>query len=290
MAAPISSGSSGPTSTTSRSTTMPFTNVMARWNLRRAAADGSYRRCRRRTNSVAGSTWPRPSCDGYDPDTGVYEQFAGFNRLEPLIIEEVAPRRPIAADLSAGCRSQWPERRFMKQADVLLLHHLVPDEVVPGSLEPNLRFYEPRTAHGSSPFPGNSRLAVRARARDFERALESLQLASRHGPGRPDRFYRERPAPGHDGRPLAGPCLRFRRDSVRAHGALQVDPLLPPSWSAMEMRVQFHGSRVRVRIEHAQLILMTDRPTPLVVGSRRFASVSGKIEFRCSGSEWEPIT
>ena len=35
-----------------------------------------------------------------------------------------------------------------------MLHHLVPDEVAPGSLGPNLDFYEPRTAHGSSLSPG----------------------------------------------------------------------------------------------------------------------------------------
>ena len=40
--------------------------------------------------------------DGYDPATGVYEQFAGFFGLEPLVIAEVAPRRPIAADLLLG--------------------------------------------------------------------------------------------------------------------------------------------------------------------------------------------
>ena len=35
-----------------------------------------------------------------------------------------------------------------------MLHHLVPDEVAPGSLAANLDFYEPRTAHGSSLSPG----------------------------------------------------------------------------------------------------------------------------------------
>lgn len=46
---------------------------------------------------------------------------------------------------------------MLKQADLLMLHHLVPDEVEPGSLAPNLRFYEPRTAHGSSLSPARPR-------------------------------------------------------------------------------------------------------------------------------------
>ena len=34
-----------------------------------------------------------------------------------------------------------------------MAHHLVPDQVMPGSLEPNLDYYGPRTAHGSSLSP-----------------------------------------------------------------------------------------------------------------------------------------
>ena len=59
-----------------------------------------------------------------------------------------------------------------------MLHHLVPDEVAPGSLEPNLDFYEPRTAHGSSLSPGDPRRAVRAR-RPARPAVEALRLAAR---------------------------------------------------------------------------------------------------------------
>jgi len=262
-----------------------FTNVMARWNLRRAAEDpaddlgvGEQSRWLELANALV---------DGYDPDTGVYEQFAGFNRLEPLIIEEVAPRRPIAADLLLGA-DRVARAQVLKQADVLLLHHLVPDEVVPGSLEPNLRFYEPRTAHASSLSPATHAL-VQARARDFDRALESLQLASRIDLD----DLTGSTASGLHLATMGGlwQALAFGFAGIRPRdAALQVDPVLPPSWSVMETRVRFHGSRVRVRNERDQLILMTDRPTALMVGSRRFTSVSGKIEFRRRGSEWEPIT
>ena len=79
------------------------TNVLARWNLRRAAElldeepDGVAPEERARWLELAAGLY-----DGYDGDTGVYEQFAGFVRLEPLIIAEAAPRRPIAADLLLG--------------------------------------------------------------------------------------------------------------------------------------------------------------------------------------------
>ncbi len=129
-----------------------YTNVMARWNLRRAFAettDADLDRAER----AAWLELADALVDGYQPDSGLYEQFAGFFELEPLVISEIAPRRPIAADLLLS-----PERvhqaQVVKQADVLMLHHLVPDEVAAGSLAANLAFYEPRTAHASSLSPG----------------------------------------------------------------------------------------------------------------------------------------
>ncbi len=155
-----------------------FTNVMARWNLRRAAdaADTSGGADVRAAETRRWRDLADALVDGYDADTGIYEQFAGFNRLEPLIIAELA-QRPIAADLLLGAE-RTNGAQVIKQADVLMLHHLVPDEVVAGSLEPNLRFYGPRTAHGSSLSPA-IHASLFARAREFEPALEALRLAAR---------------------------------------------------------------------------------------------------------------
>ena len=58
-----------------------------------------------------------------------------------------------------------------------MLHHLLPDEVEPGSLVPNLDFYEPRTAHGSSLSPG-IHAALFARAGRGEEALRWLRVAA----------------------------------------------------------------------------------------------------------------
>ena len=86
-------------------------------------------------------------------ETRLYEQFAGFYDLEPLIIADIAPASPDCSRSAARGRADTG-REVVKQADVLMLHHLVPDEVAPGSLAPNLDYYEPRTAHGSSLSPG----------------------------------------------------------------------------------------------------------------------------------------
>ena len=131
-----------------------YTNVMARWNLRRAAVlsgvDGGRAR-----------EWLRLAeglVDGYDAGTGVYEQFAGFFGLEPLR----SPRSRRAGRSPPTCcsaRSGSHGAQVVKQPDVLMLHHLVPDEVVPGR--------SARTSRSTSREP---RTAARSRRRSMPRS------------------------------------------------------------------------------------------------------------------------
>ena len=114
--------------------------------------------------------------DGWSPERGIYEQFAGYFDLEPLLMAEVAAP-PVAVDVLLGTE-RVAGSQLIKQADVLMLHHLVPEEVVSGSLEPCLSFYEPRTAHGSSLSPAIY-ASLFARAGNPDRALELFRLAAR---------------------------------------------------------------------------------------------------------------
>ncbi len=219
-----------------------FTNVMARWNLRAAARiDGE--------DDAERTTWLRVAdalVDGYDPMSGLYEQFAGFSRLEPLVIADIAPRRPIAADLLLG-RERTAAAQVLKQADVLMLHHLVPDEVAPGSLLTNLDFYEPRTAHGSSLSPA-VHASLLARAGRFREALAALRIAAHVDL---DDLTRST-ASGVHLATMGGvwQALVFGFAGVRPRGnALVVDPRLPPEWGAIELRLRFRGSPLRLRID-----------------------------------------
>ncbi len=219
-----------------------FTNVMARWNLRRAAElDGTQ---------AERSEWLRLAdslVDGYDEATGLYEQFAGFFRLDPLIIADVAPRRPIAAELLLG-----PEKvrsaQVVKQADVLMLHHLVPDEVASGSLVPNLDFYEPRTAHGSSLSPA-IHASLLARAGRMDEALGALRLAARID-------LDDLTGTTASGLHLAAmggvwQALAFGFGGIRPRKkSLVIDPRLPRAWQALELRLRFHGRPLVLRIDH----------------------------------------
>ncbi len=219
-----------------------FTNVLARWNLRRAAGIGGVDEDER----VTWLTIAETLVDGYDRASGLYEQFAGFFELEPLVIEEIAPRRPIAADLLLGAH-RTEGAQVLKQADVLMLHHLLPDEVAPGSLVPNLDFYEPRTAHGSSLSPAIN-ASVLARAGRYRPALEALEIAARMDLD----DLTGTTAGGLHLATMGGlwQALVFGFGGIRPRAdMLVVDPRLPKEWNALEVSLRFRGRPLRLRID-----------------------------------------
>ena len=184
--------------------------------------------------------------DGYDPTTGIYEQFSGFHALEPLLVAEVAPQLPVSADTLLG-HERIRATQLLKQADVLMLHYLVPDEVAAGSLEPNLDFYGPRTAHGSTLSPG-VHAALLARAGRLAESLEMLRLAARidlDDIGHTTAGGMHLAAMGSVWRTFA-----FGFAGLRPVGdALAIDPVIAPGWDALELRIRFRGSRMRLRID-----------------------------------------
>ncbi len=261
-----------------------FTNVMARWNLRRAAdlevgADVSAEE-RRGWRDMAACI-----VDGYDAQTGLYEQFAGFHRLEPLLVAELAPDRPIAADFLLG-HERVQASQILKQADVLMLHHMLPGEVEPGSLLPNLLHYEPRTAHGSSLSPG-IHASLFARAGRLDAALPLLRIASRID-------LDDLTGTTAGGLHLAAmgsvwQALAFGFLGLRPQGdVLALDPHLPAAWSALAVRILYRGRRVRIRVEKETATVTAD--PALAVRVRDLAPVdvsSAGRTFTRRAAGWE---
>jgi trehalose/maltose hydrolase-like predicted phosphorylase len=254
-----------------------FTNVMARWNLRRAAALAKEPE-RGRWLQLADAL-----VDGYDPSTGLYEEFAGFFRLEPLIIAEVAPRRPIVADLLLGAE-RVAGAQVVKQADVLMLHHLVPGEVAPGSLVPNLDFYEPRTAHGSSLSPP-VHAALFPRAGRPEEALAPLQLAARLDLD----DVTATTAGGLHLATMAGvwQALAMGFAGVRPDGdALAVDPRLPEAWNGLDLRLRFRGVPLHLRAEHELVAVDAAAPVGIRVGDAP-AATGKRLRWTRVNDSWK---
>lgn len=219
-----------------------FTNAMARWNLRTAATLAS-------APPVESAAWIRAAdalVDGYDPSTGRYEQFTGYFGLRQLLVNELAPA-PVAADVLAG-RDAIAASQVIKQPDVLMIHHLLPEAAAPGSLAPNVDFYGPRTAHGSSLSPAVM-ASLHARAGQADAALDLLRLSLRIDL---DDLSRTTSAGVH-----LGACGGAWQAMIRGFlgvrvsaGRLRLDPALPDRWPELEVRFRCVGREVRVRVDH----------------------------------------
>jgi trehalose/maltose hydrolase-like predicted phosphorylase len=273
-----------------------FTNVMARWNLRAAVAAVRRHRDRRRRVPDGGLTLPTQDeldtwaslaeriVDGYDPATGIYEQFHGFHALEPIRIAELSSR-PIAGDVLLG-RERVAQAQVVKQADVVLLHHLVPDEVAPGSLVPNLDFYEPRTAHGSSLSPG-AHATLLARAGRLDAALDALDMTAYMD-------LDDRSGKAAEGLhiPTMGALWQavvMGFGGIRPSGdALVIDPRLPDTWSRLEIPLRSRRYRVVIEMEADRIVVRGRSGQRLVVpGTGPVTMTRRTLGLRRAEGGWE---
>jgi len=258
-----------------------FTNVMARWNLRRAIE------LARGDDEVTGQeieqwrTVADALVDGYDPATGRYEQFVGYDDLEPLVIGDHA-QTPVAADLLLG-RERISRSQVVKQPDVLMLHHLVPEETAPGSLRPNLEFYEPRCSHGSSLSPA-IHAALFARAGRPDEALRLFRMACRLDLDN----LTGTSAGGLHVATFGGvwQALVFGFAGIRPGpgGVLAVDPHVPASWRRLRIRLLFGGRRLEVSAGPEDLHISGDGPVPVVVPGP--GAEQGAVEVTPGGLRW----
>ena len=139
-----------------------YTNVMARWNIRRGVEMATVLRDRwpdrwgelseqltsMTTNSSSGPRWPIRWFSGFNPDSGLFEQFAGFFDLEEVDLLRYADRT-MPLDVLLG-RERTQRSQVVKQADVVALLALLPEECDARARLANFRFYEQRCGHGSS--------------------------------------------------------------------------------------------------------------------------------------------
>ncbi len=85
-----------------------------------------------------------------DPETGIIEQFDGYLKLEDCSLEAIKSRILNPSEYLGGGSGLATTTRIIKQADVVLLTHLLGDRFSTEVKKANWDFYEPRTEHGSS--------------------------------------------------------------------------------------------------------------------------------------------
>ncbi|MBI2893723.1 MAG: glycoside hydrolase family 65 [Deltaproteobacteria bacterium] len=233
-----------------------YTNGMARWNLERGAETAAilaarwperWRDLGRRLELEPGeaeswATLAKAMYTGLDPRTGVLEQFRGYFDLEEAELPRVLPRS-IPVDMHLG-RERTQRSKVVKQADVVMLVHLLWERTPAAIREASFRYYEPRTSHGSSLSP-SIHAAVAARLGDVDLALAyfrqaaEIDLADNMGNA----------ASGVHAGAMGGlwqaAVFGVLGLEARADG-IAVDPKLLPGWQRLRVPVRWRGRLLRV--------------------------------------------
>jgi kojibiose phosphorylase len=175
-----------------------YTNGLAQWNLEvgeeatRLVAEHwpeQWRALSRRLGLDAEEPgrWlevARELYTGFDKQTGLFEQFRGYFALEDIDLAAFEPRTA-PMDVLLG-RERIQRSKIIKQADVVMLVHLLWERLPPQVRKANFEYYEPRCGHGSSLSPAihalvAARLGDAAVAERYFRQAAEIDLSDKMG-------------------------------------------------------------------------------------------------------------
>ncbi len=272
-----------------------YTNVMAQWTIRRAlaAADELQGAHPQRWSALAErlnlaptelEAWRQVAdglVTGYDSDTGLFEQFAGYYNLR-----QVDLTGHDMADQTMDVKLGWAElgkTQVLKQADVVMLMFLQWDSFSPAARAANFRFYEPRTSHDSSLSPSFHAL-VAARLDDLamaERYLKQALLIDLD-------FTRKGWAGATGGVHIAAlggswQALAYGFLGMRARDqGLSFEPHIPAHWGQLRMPIEWRGSRLRVtaRPDTVEITVESGEPVALAFGDGAWRIVAAGETLR----------
>ena len=281
-----------------------YTNLMAQWNLQRGAEVVALlaqrwpeRWAELSTQLELASDEPDNWLDvaarlasGFDPGTGLFEQFAGYADLEEVDLSQYEGRS-VAMDALLG-RERTSRCKVIKQADVVALLALLPHRFSREVQQVNYAYYEPRCSHGSSlSRPHHALVAAR---------LGQLESAEQHFHQAGAIDLEDSTGTGSGGVHIAtqgglwqAAVLGFAGLGLREDG-LSLDPHLPASWRRLSFRVQYRSSSLHVRLERAGELVTASvergEPLTLYVGGRARRIEPGQLWSTSWGSpSAEPV-
>lgn len=263
-----------------------FTNELARWHLRSAAA--LYERLAREKPHELAELAERIALTPEEPGTwaavadglaapvvrdGVIEQFAGYFGLRDVPVtawdENDMPVYPQGLH-HFNCE----DTMLLKQPDVLMLVVMLPGLLTPEQARASFDFYEARTLHKSSLSPAihamvGLRVGDPSRAVRYFRRSAMVDLDDNQGNT-------------HEGVHIASAAGTWQA-AVFGFGGFRlvdgspvVDPWLPPEWDGLRFRVAYGGLGLQVHVRRTEVSLTLVAPE----GTTSVVRVWG-AEVRC---------
>ncbi|MCM2321933.1 MAG: glycoside hydrolase family 65 protein [Oligoflexia bacterium] len=254
-----------------------FTNEMARWNLRRALE----------ALSLVRSTAERLALRPGEPERwveiaeklararevdGVWEQFDGYFGLENLTA--TAQNQPGGADFRIFLNlERLGKTQLIKQADIVMLLHLLWDQIPENQRQQSFDYYEARTLHGSSLSPAIYAL-VAARLGRMDTALRYFKMASEI-----DLFNNMGNASGGIHAAAQGGLWQavvfgFAGMSLRAD-EVAFSPRLPRTWTNLRFHVLWRGQPLAVHLSANEVEIISSgwKEVPVRIGTSPVVTV-----------------
>jgi len=210
-----------------------------------------------------------------DPARHVLEQFDGyFQRLDVPITEwdqNNMPRYP-----KGYHHFNCEDTQLLKQPDVVMLMHMLPDEFSEEVKKANFEYYEARTLHKSSLSPAIHAI-MGIEVGDATRALQYFHRSAlvdlANNQGNTEEGVHIASAGGTWQILVCG----FGGFRVRHH-QMTFNPWLPAGWDQIRFRLKWRGNSVQVAIGHTEATFTLEAPDGvtehIVVGAEKVTLVS----------------
>ncbi|MCI8639384.1 MAG: glycoside hydrolase family 65 protein [Coprococcus sp.] len=201
--------------------------------------------------------------------TALLEQFEGYFDLMDVTIEKYDKNDwPIKPEILKRVGKQ--ETQIIKQADVVMLLHLLDEEFDEETKRLNYHYYEKRTLHGSSLSPSvyavmGLKTGDPSKAYRYLRRAAFIDLVDLQG------NTREGIHAANAGGVWQTVIFGFAGISIE-EGVLHVDPRLPKEWEGITFRLHHKGAWIEVSISGAQEVSLS-----LLEGEEVQAVVKGEI-------------
>src|SRR4051794_15840602 len=268
-----------------------YTNYLVRWHLQQAARvyaelaesnaaelEALSQRLRLTRDEV--EDWLDKAEQTHLPsvtDDGVIEQFDGYFELAPLPVEHDANDMPMYPP--GYHHYNLAGTKLLKQADVVMLTYVLPDEFSDEVKLANYEYYEPLTLHKSSLSPATrSIMSIEVgdpgRAVQYFRRAASVDLVDNQGNTEEGIHIA---SAGGTWQMIVNGFGGFR---VR-NGRMTFKPWLPPDWKAVAFRLKWRGNALSVSANHTAATFVLSGPP----GCRETVLVHGREVDLPAGTE-----
>lgn len=219
-----------------------YTNAMARFVLRAAA---KYLNEREYAELAEKIYIPQANQDG------VIEQFDGYFDLEDCSIEEVRSRLLDPKEYWGGAYGVASHTQVIKQADVVAMLAMLSEEFSDETKRVNLKFYEPRTEHGSS-LSACMYSLLSCKTGDAEFAYPFFMKSAEadlHSGGKEwaGLIYIGGTHPASEGGAWMVAVFGFAGLEIK-DGEIVCNPHLPKQWKSMKFKINYKGSVYKIEI------------------------------------------